>query len=32
MKQPVHSIKVNYEKVIELNNEVKLNVDYQQMR
>ena len=30
MKKAVHSIKVNYEKGIEKNNELKLNIDEQQ--
>ena len=30
MKKSVHSMKVNYEKAIEVNNEYKLNVDEQQ--
>ena len=30
MTIPVHSLKVIYEKAIEVNNELKLNVDEQQ--
>ena len=30
MKKSVHSMQVNYEKAIEVNNEYKLNVDEQQ--